>query len=75
MAEISNVGSNIAEKSTVIWNVADMLNACMIIPNLVALLGLSGVIASETKKYVWDKDAEWGGLMKWMDDVAPQLDK
>ena len=59
----------------VVWNVADMLNACMIIPNLVALLGLSGVIASETKKYVWDKDAEWGGLMKWMDDVAPQLDR
>ena len=59
----------------VVWNVADMLNALMIIPNLVALLGLSGVIASETNKYVWDKDAEWGGLMKWMDDVAPQLDK
>jgi fatty acid-binding protein DegV len=35
----------------------------------------SGVIASETKKYVDDKDAEAGGLMKWMDDVAPQLDK
>ena len=59
----------------VVWNISDMLNACMIIPNLVALLGLSGVIASETKKYVWDKDAEWGGLMKWMDDVAPQIDK
>ena len=59
----------------VVWNVADMLNACMIIPNLVALLGLSGIIASETKKYVWDKDAEWGGLMKWMDDVAPTVDK
>ena len=59
----------------VVWNVADMLNACMIIPNLVALIGLSGVVASETKKYVWDKDAEMGGLMKWMDDVAPQLDK
>ncbi|WP_458397469.1 alanine/glycine:cation symporter family protein [Anaerotignum sp.] len=59
----------------VVWNVADTLNACMAFPNLVALLGLSGVIASETKKYVWDKDAEAGGLMKWMDDVAPQLDK
>ena len=59
----------------VVWNVADTLNACMAFPNLVALLGLSGVIASETKKYVWDKDAEMGGLMKWMDDVAPQLDK
>ena len=59
----------------VVWNVADTLNACMAFPNLVALLGLSGVIASETKKYVNDKDAEMGGLMKWMDDVAPQLDK
>ena len=59
----------------VVWNVADMLNACMIIPNLVALIGLSGVVASETKKYVWDKDAEMGGLMKWMDDEAPQLDR
>ena len=45
----------------------------MAFPNLVALLGLSGVIASETKKYVWDKDAEAGGLMKWMDDEAPPL--
>ena len=59
----------------VVWNVADTLNACMAFPNCIALLGLSGVIASETKKYVWDKDAEMGGLMKWMDDVAPQIDK
>ena len=59
----------------VVWNVADTLNACMAFPNIVALLGLSGVIASETKKYVWDKNAEKGGLMKWMDDVAPQVDK
>ena len=59
----------------VVWNVADTLNACMAFPNLVALLGLSGVIASESKKYVWDKDAEMGGLMKWMDDEAPIVDK
>ena len=59
----------------VVWNVADTLNACMAFPNLVALLGLSGVIASETKKYVYDKDAEMGGLMKWMDDEAPVVDK
>ncbi|MBR6652083.1 MAG: sodium:alanine symporter family protein, partial [Anaerotignum sp.] len=42
----------------VVWNVADTLNACMAFPNMVALIGLSGVIASETKKYVDDKDAE-----------------
>ena len=59
----------------VVWNVADTLNACMAFPNVIALLGLSGVIAAETKKYVWDKDAEMGGLMKWMDDVAPSVDK
>ena len=59
----------------VVWNVADMMNALMAFPNCVALIGLSGVIASETKKYVDDKDAEMGGLMKWMDDVAPTVDK
>ncbi len=59
----------------VVWNVADTLNACMAFPNCAALIGLSGVIASETKKYIDDKDAENGGLNKWMDDVAPQLDK
>ena len=59
----------------VVWNVADTLNACMAFPNCVALLGLSGVIASETKKYVWDKNAEKGGLLKWMEDEAPTVDK
>lgn len=55
----------------VVWNVADTLNACMAFPNLVALLGLSGVIASETKKYVWTE----GGLDQWMEDEAPLVDK
>ncbi|MCP4641711.1 MAG: sodium:alanine symporter family protein [bacterium] len=35
-----------------IWNLADSLNALMAIPNLVALLGLGGVVAAETKDYV-----------------------
>ncbi|MBR4464490.1 MAG: alanine:cation symporter family protein [Treponema sp.] len=34
-----------------IWNIADILNGLMSIPNIVAILLLSGVIASETKKY------------------------
>ena len=37
----------------IIWNIADCMNALMAIPNLVALLLLSGVAASETKKYLW----------------------
>jgi len=42
----------------VVWNVADMLNAFMAFPNLVALLLLSGVVVSETKKYLWDDNLE-----------------
>ena len=38
----------------IIWNIADCMNALMAIPNLIALLLLSGVAASETKKYLWD---------------------
>ena len=37
----------------IIWNIADCMNALMTIPNLVALLLLSGVAAKETKKYLW----------------------
>lgn len=38
----------------VVWTFADITNALMAIPNLTALLLLSGVLASETKKYLWD---------------------
>lgn len=38
-----------------VWDLADAMNALMAIPNLVALLLLSGVIASETRKYLWEK--------------------
>ena len=37
----------------IIWNIADFMNALMAIPNLVALLLLSGVAARETNKYLW----------------------
>jgi len=37
----------------IIWNIADCMNALMTIPNLIALLLLSGVAASETRKYLW----------------------
>lgn len=35
-----------------VWSIADTMNALMAIPNLVAMLLLSGVIAKETKKYL-----------------------
>ena len=34
-----------------VWTIADIFNSLMALPNLVALFGLSGVIASETKSY------------------------
>ncbi|PHV70601.1 sodium:alanine symporter family protein [Sporanaerobium hydrogeniformans] len=36
----------------VIWSLADIVNGLMAFPNLVALLGLSGVVINETKKYM-----------------------
>lgn len=38
-------------KLDLIWILADIVNALMALPNLMALLGLSGVIISETKSY------------------------
>src|SRR5699024_9208432 len=35
----------------VVWTLADVLNGLMAIPNLIGLLGLSGVIILETKRY------------------------
>ena len=34
-----------------VWNIADTLNGFMAIPNLVALLGLSGVVIKLTKEH------------------------
>ena len=41
-----------------VWTVADILNALMAIPNLAAVLLLSPVIVSETKKYIDNLDAK-----------------
>ncbi len=41
-------------KLAVVWNLADLTNALMAIPNLISLLLLSGVIVAETKKYLWE---------------------
>lgn len=39
---------------SLVWNIADGTNALMAIPNLVALLLLSGVVVKETRKYLWN---------------------
>ena len=42
----------------VVWDIADILNALMAIPNLIAVLLLSPIIVKETKKYLDDLDAK-----------------
>jgi AGCS family alanine or glycine:cation symporter len=37
----------------VVWNFADTANALMAIPNLIALLLLSGVVVKETRRWLW----------------------
>ena len=39
---------------TLVWNIADCMNALMAIPNLLSLIFLSGIIVKETKKYLWN---------------------
>ena len=51
-------------KLDVIWVLADIVNGLMAIPNLIALIGLSGVIVAETKKYFAHVKEEEQGLVK-----------
>lgn len=48
---IAILASAVLLKLEAIWSLADIVNGLMAIPNLIALLGLSGVITAETKKY------------------------
>jgi AGCS family alanine or glycine:cation symporter len=38
---------------SIVWNIADCMNALMAIPNLISLLLLNGIIVHETRKYLW----------------------
>ncbi|MCQ2259449.1 MAG: sodium:alanine symporter family protein [Bacteroidaceae bacterium] len=37
-----------------VWNLSDIMNALMAVPNLLSLILLSGVIAKETQHYLWE---------------------
>ena len=47
--EIDRLGAGL--ELELVWNIADTLNGFMAIPNLVALLGLSGVVYKLTKEH------------------------
>ncbi|MFC2949570.1 alanine/glycine:cation symporter family protein [Virgibacillus sediminis] len=40
------------EQLNVVWGIADIMNALMAAPNLIGLLGLSGVVVYETKRFL-----------------------
>ena len=50
-----------------VWTIADILNALMSIPNLIAVLLLSGIIVKDTRKYINDLDA-------WDNTPVPVVD-
>ena len=41
-----------------VWTISAITNALMAIPNIIVVLLLSGLIARETKHYVWDKNLD-----------------
>ena len=49
---IALIASGAFLKLEAIWILADIVNGLMAIPNLIAVLLLSGVIAAETKHYL-----------------------
>ena len=53
----------------VVWTVSDIGNALMAVPNIVVVLALSGMVARETRHYVWD-----GNLDEADETPIPQLD-
>lgn len=58
-------------KLDVIWILADIVNGLMAIPNLIALIGLSGVVVAETKRYYEHLAAEKAALKEHSEQEAP----
>jgi AGCS family alanine or glycine:cation symporter len=54
---------------SVVWTISDITNALMAFPNIIMVLALSGLIARETKHYVWD-----GHLDERDETPIPQVD-
>ena len=54
----------------VVWTISDIGNALMAIPNIIVILLLSGMIARETKHYVYD-----GNLDEEYGEPVPRVDK
>ena len=56
-----------------VWTIADIFNGLMAIPNMIALIALSGVVAKETKDFLKRLDANGGheeGMVPYVNDPA-----
>ncbi|MBI1919461.1 MAG: sodium:alanine symporter family protein [Geobacter sp.] len=49
------VGVGAVVKLELVWNFSDVMNGLMAVPNLIGLLGLSGVIVAETNRFLAEK--------------------
>lgn len=56
-------------KLNVVWSIADTLNALMAIPNIIAVLLLSDVVAKETKQYINNLDAKDETPIPYVEDL------
>lgn len=64
-------------KLDVIWVLADIVNGLMAFPNLIALVGLSGVVVAETKAYFehWERVHSRKKQMEQFAQVAEAVEK
>lgn len=53
-----------------VWTIADIFNACMAIPNMIALIALSGIVVKETRSY-FERLKAANGIEE---DMAPRPD-
>lgn len=45
----------VVPKSSIVWNFADCANGLMALPNLICMVGLSGVLVAQTRYYLWQR--------------------
>ena len=53
-------------KLELVWNLSDLANGLMAIPNIICLFALSGIVAAETKRYL-----KHGSIEDYADDLKP----
>ena len=52
---------------TIVWNIADVFNGLMAIPNLIGLVGLTPVVVAETKSFFKLREEE---TKLYLDELA-----